>query len=584
MKKTIISGLAALMAFAFTSCDDVFTPSVENNLPLEYIEKNAHYADGLLGVAYIYLPNGSWAFNEPATDDAVSNDPGNSWRNIAAGRWTASNNPMNRWDACRGAIQYINLFLENVENITWSDDEVPNKLFRDRYYGEAHGLRAIFMYYLLQSHAGFSASGDLLGVPIVTKSEGIGSNFNVPRNTFRECVEAMKEDAKIALENIPMKYGADAIVQMKSKYPEVGEGTLERVYGEHFTGRIDGRVIEAYLARIDLLAASPAFQASGTTWAEAANSNAKVLKHINGPAGIDMGGLDWYADPNIEQYEAAYCPPEVMWRTSQSNNHDLEGDNYPPTLYGNGRINPTQNLVDAFPMLNGYPISDPRGNYNAADPYAGRDPRLKLYILCNGEKAGSDNTQIITTADGTDNNALDKISTSTRTGYYLKKHLNQNVNCNPSNIVNKAHYTARLRYTEFFLNYAEAANEAWGPTNGGSNGFSAYDVIKAIRSRAGIGLDNGDQYLESIKGDKDAMRELIRNERRLELCFEGFRFYDLRRWKANLNETAKRMYISGNTYKVEDLETRNYKDYMYYGPIPYNEVLKFSELIQNAGW
>ena len=83
------------------------------------------------------------------------------------------------------------------------------------------------------------------------------------------------------------------------------------------------------------------------------------------------------------------------------------------------------------------------------------------------------------------------------------------------------------------------------------------------------------------------MRELIRNERRLELCFEGFRFWDLRRWKVDmtkLNETVKGMSIEGNKYSVVDVETRNYADYMFYGPIPYSEVLKFNALIQNSGW
>ena len=80
------------------------------------------------------------------------------------------------------------------------------------------------------------------------------------------------------------------------------------------------------------------------------------------------------------------------------------------------------------------------------------------------------------------------------------------------------------------------------------------------------------------------MRQLIRNERRIELCFEGFRFFDLRRWKENLNETARGMEITDGVYTPFDVETRNYRDYMYYGPIPYTEVLKFSELKQNAGW
>lgn len=109
-------------------------------------------------------------------------------------------------------------------------------------------------------------------------------------------------------------------------------------------------------------------------------------------------------------------------------------------------------------------------------------------------------------------------------------------------------------------------------------------MIKAIRQRAGIGLENGDAYLESVKGDKDKMRELIRNERRIELSFEGHRFWDLRRWKADLNETTKGMSISDNSFNVIDVESRHYKDYMFYGPIPYSEVLKFSELSQNKGW
>ena len=83
------------------------------------------------------------------------------------------------------------------------------------------------------------------------------------------------------------------------------------------------------------------------------------------------------------------------------------------------------------------------------------------------------------------------------------------------------------------------------------------------------------------------MRELIRNERRIELCFEDFRFWDLRRWKVDLNklnETVKGMKITGNNYQVFDVESRHYQDYMYYGPVPYSELLKFDALVQNAGW
>jgi hypothetical protein len=235
-------------------------------------------------------------------------------------------------------------------------------------------------------------------------------------------------------------------------------------------------------------------------------------------------------------------------------------------------------------MLNGYPVSDAASGYVANTPYTNRDPRLKLFVLVNGGTAGANNTAINTAADGTTNDALNKVETSTRTGYYLRKLLRQDVNLNPSSANNQRHYKPNIRYTEMFLIYAEAANEAWGPTGMGEHGFSAYDVIKAIRKRAGVGTTNGDAYLESIKGDKDAMRTLIRNERRLELCFEGFRFWDLRRWKVSLNEQAKGLKIQGGVYTVIPVQDRVFQSHMNYGPIPYSEILKFNALQQNKGW
>lgn len=194
---------------------------------------------------------------------------------------------------------------------------------------------------------------------------------------------------------------------------------------------------------------------------------------------------------------------------------------------------------------------------------------------------------------GTNSDVINKEGgKSTRTGYYMRKLLRSDVNLNPQSSTTQKHYVARIRYTEIFLAYAEAANEAWGPTGKGAHAYSAYDVIKALRKRAGVGGDD-DPYLESIKGDVAKMRELIRNERRLELCFENFRFWDLRRWKVDLsklNETARGMQISKNadgTLKYTEMpgvEVRNYKDYMYYGPIPYSETLKWSNLQQNQGW
>ena len=326
------------------------------------------------------------------------------------------------------------------------------------------------------------------------------------------------------------------------------------------------------------------------TYADAAREAAEVLKHINGVAGMDPTGYRWFMEKKtLDALGSGDCPPEILWRGSMNKATDdyafglnQEVQNYPPTLYGNGRINPTQNLVDAFPMANGYPITDPSSGYSASDPYAGRDPRLAEYVLYNGVTYNG--TQIITGTYSSDNNGLNKISTSTRTGYYLRKLLRDDCSANPSAQNAQYHYPVYIRYTEIFLAYAEAANEAFGPTGKGDLGYSAYDVIKALHDRAGVGND----YLDSIQGDQDKMRELIRNERRIELCFENKRFWDMRRWKLDLTETAKGMKIdqAGGAlqYTVIDVEPRNYTDHMYYGPIPETEVLKWSNLDQNKGW
>lgn len=593
MKKILNILTLAVAALAFTSCDDLFEPAIENNLGLDYMYNNAGYAEGVLANAYTRIPCSSYPFSEVGTDDAVSNDPTNSYRKITAGSWTSDNNPTERWRDCRAGITYVNLFLSKADKVHWADDEVAAGMFKDREMGEAYGMRAMFMYYLLQAHGGYDAQGNLLGVPIVTVAEDVNSEFNVPRNTFAECMKAIYDDCQKALELLPTKYvtiTSDA--QIPVKYKGASMGQYNRVFGSTFNGRMDGSIVEAFRSKAALLAASPAFQASGVKWEDAANYAAQVLDRIGGVSGMDAQGWTWYSNTKeIDGLTDGACPKEILWRGIKGSSNDLETNNYPPSLYGKALINPTQNFVDAFPDKNGYPITDPNTIYKDTLPYANRDPRLSAYVVFNGGKVGVSNTVINTTADATDakdntkpnKDGINHFSgSSTRTGYYLRKLLRQDVNLEPTATTKQMHYTPRIRFTEIFLNYAEAANEAWGPSGNGGHGYSAYDIIAALHNRAGVG--NG--YLESIKTDKDKMRQLIRNERRIELSFEGFRFWDLRRWNAPLTEKAMGMSINSTnkTYSPVDVETRDYKDYMNYGPIPYTEVLKYNQLQQNKGW
>lgn len=579
----------------FSACDDLFDPALENNRDIDAMYDEPSFAQGILANAYILKPYSSSPTSDLATDDAVTNDNSSNWIRMATGSWTASNDEASQWKNRYNAIQYINLFLERVDDVEWARDEDIKMMFRDRLKGEAYGLRALNMYYLLRSHAGWTEDGELLGVMIKTDSENIDSDFNQPRKPFYECIDSIYKDCERALELLPLDYGVKTDADVPEKYKEYGVNgdEYERVTGENMRGRISGRIVEAIRAQVALLAASPAYntEENKDRWAQAADYAAIVIDRLDaGNIKLDADGYTWYCnkteiDNNIS---GGKVPEEILWRSDNSSSNSLEASNFPPSLFGTGLVNPTQNLVDAFPMANGYPINHISANYHETNPYADRDPRLTAYVLYNGGTQGPSNSTIITADYGENEDAINRESGySTRTGYYLKKLLRPDCNLDPTKNTTQKHYTAYIRYTEIYLAYAEAAFEAWGAEGTGTHSYSAVDVIKAIRSRAGVGND----YVDEVKDDEILMRELIHNERRLELCFENHRFYDLRRWKVSLdklNETARGMRITGSegnaTYSPIDVEKRAYEDYQYYGPIPYSEVVKYSELEQNKGW
>lgn len=574
----------------FSGCEDIFEPPVENILEKEFMLRDATFASGFLMNAYLRLPTNGWKHSDVATDNAVSNDLENEYRRMATGEWTSQFNPADEWRNSRSAIQYVNMIINNADEVAWAMDEDARLVYADRFKGEAYGLRAVFNLFLMQYHAGFSARGELLGIPLVTEVEEVGSDFNTPRSSFEESMQFIYADLDSAMALLPLDYPVNADDPLfLEKYAPMGieEEAFTRAFGQHAIGRMSRRIAEAIRSRATLFAASPAFYSDGnsTTWETAVKAAEVVLERIQGIDGLSPVGHQWFSRySEIDGLSNGANPAEIIWRTSNDQANELEGDNYPPSLSGNGRINPSQNLVDAFPMANGYPIGHASSNYDLNNPYADRDPRLEQTVVINNGTAGPSNAPIVTAADGNNEDALNNDQgRSTRTGYYLRKLLRMDVNVDPASQTTQRHYRPHIRYTEIFLNYAEAANEIYGPGGTGDLGFSAYDVVKAIRSRAGVG-GTDDPYLESIRSDKDAMRTLIRNERRLELSFEDFRFLDLRRWKADLTEGVRGMRISEGAYSVINVENRPYREYMHYGPIPYQELLKYDALQQNQGW
>lgn len=583
-KKLLILFVAGLV---LGGCKKNLSPLDDNHRTLEDIYSDPAYAEGILMNAYTRLTTNGYSFNEVATDDAVTNDKFNPLLNMATGSWSAANNPVDQWNNSYTAILYLNLFLREVDSVNWSPmNKDVRVLFTDRLKGEVYGLRALFMFNLLQAHAGYSTSGELLGVPIITEALEPGSDFKKPRNTFEQCLQQIYTDLAEAEKYLPLDYVNITAGQLPAKYSSMAVADYNRVFGNFSRQRVSGRILKAVKAKAALLSASPAYNPQATTskWENAANYASEVINLIGGINGLDPQGALFYTASNVNAINinpssgAPNDQREMLWRGNISNTNNLEISNFPPTLFGNGRVNPTQNLVDAFPMANGFPITDAASGYVATNPYANRDPRLKNYIVVNGGTIS--NKTIFTKTDAPTNDAVNILPTSTRTGYYMRKLLREDVNANPSSSSTQKHYPVHIRYTEMFLICAEAANEAWGPDGTSAHGFSARSLIEAIRKRAGIAQP--DVYLASVT-TKEGMRNLIRNERRLELCFEGFRFWDIRRWKENLTEPAKGVTINNNVFSIQNVENRQYSDNMYYGPIPLTEALK-ANLLQNKGW
>ena len=600
--------LLALLPLA-TSCQDMFEPADENTRQLEAMVQETNYVYGLLIYGYNRLPYIRTTQTDVATDDAVTNVAGDVYKKMATGEWKSDNNPMSQWNECKDGIQYVNLFLKYVEQVNWAQSAASKQqMFIDRLTGEALGLRAIFYYHLLQAHGGYTENGELLGVPLLTAPEDGSSEYNQPRAPFADCVKQIFADCDKAMELLPNEYkDIDDAEEIPAKYKELGAqlAGYNLVFGNMAKNLVSGKVAAAVKAQTALLAASPAYRdQSGVSSEEAAKICANVLKDVE----FDPEGNIWYK--NIDKLSSsASIMPEILWREDwQKQDASQETDNFPPSLYGGGRINPSQNFVDAFPMRNGYPITDSRSNYDPQDPYKDRDPRLADDVIYNGTVFKS--VVIIT---GTYESPTEKIghtdninnsgSRSTLTGYYMRKLLRDDAgpSASSSTAAVQPHIFPRIRYTELFLAYAETANEAWGPrVDGAGLGLSAYDVIKKIRERGGIGKDEngdliGDPYLEECANDQAKMRELIRNERRIELCFENKRFWDIRRWQLPLDESVKGVQIDkideakdavpGNLrYTLLDVEPRQYESYQNFGPIPNSEVLLWSELKQNKGW
>ena len=175
---------------------------------------------------------------------------------------------------------------------------------------------------------------------------------------------------------------------------------------------------------------------------------------------------------------------------------------------------------------------------------------------------------------------------STRTGYYLRKFANYGtVNFDNANPGVTYHINPIIRYADILLLYAEVMNELYGPDDADKFNITALEAINKVRARGGI--------TTPLPADisQNELRSRIVNERRIELCFEEQRYFDLKRWKIGINELnspvhGTKITREGDEYMYQKVvvdDSRKFTEPMYFAPIPYNEQLKLG-IEQNKGW
>ncbi|WP_036827340.1 RagB/SusD family nutrient uptake outer membrane protein [Polaribacter sp. Hel1_85] len=511
-------------------------------------------------------------------------------------------------------IRIVNEFLENVDLISNANEEEINRL-----KGQAYFLRAFHFHLLTKRHGG-----------LVYLKENLALNEELTqiRESYESNYENILLDINLAIDLLPISWESEDV------------------------GRPTKGAALALKSRVTLFGASPLVTTDQTRWKEAAEAASDLINFANNNGlyslinassanSIDVGhnGTDLFtAEPAaLESYRSIFVgpgitkvlPSEVIYAEVNRKFFDFGGILNPAhnlaltagfdIMRGNTSpqgIGALPAFVDKFETKTGLPITDPASGYNPQEPFINRDPRYYNAILFDGVSWIHTNGAINSTGK-TDLAVLNEegkygsglypsdVSANTlwqvrcETGYRIRKwipngakwfggtrgefdfHINNNI----------------FRMSEIYLNYAEATNEAYGP-NAAAPGatLTAVDAVNMIRNR--VGMPN---VAAQFTGDKNAFRDRIKNERAVELCFEGIRYDDLRRWKDLEKEENKKVeflemrwqeggvsttYPTGFSYSIEEqpLLKKTFGARNYWWPIPSSETELIPEFQQTPGY
>ena len=567
MKNLIkLTTLFVSIVLFFTACQDL---EMEQDTAIDddLLWNNPSYVENYVIDIISSMPSGfntqefGWTFYANATDEAENSNARTSIQNMNSGNWNATTGFLdNIWNYYYGGIYKANLFLKKTSEISYETYEPGQRqlyLTRLEYFkAEIRFLRALFYYELIKHYGGVVLVGD---AAVQNLSDVNNEAFTAGRATFVQSANYVISECDYLINN--------------ELLPLLDEGADQ--------GRPNGTAVKAIKCKTQLLMASPVYNN------EITDGSAGQMEYWRAVAATaqDIAFDKIFSFGPYDKYDGS--SPEVILGYRHKNINQLEKRNFPIGSEGIdislGGTNPTQNLVDAYRMKNGLKIDEPNSGYDPANPYENRDDRLKQTILYNGADWNERNTEPRTVEifrggrDGMDRDY------GTKTGYYLKKYIDPTLDLRQGQGSNRE--WPIFRFADIILIWAEAVNELNGPATRGDSYLTATTILNQTIVRHG-----GLEELPLAGITKEELRERIREERFIELAFEGQRAWDLRRWgiaSEVLNQPVYKMEVTKNSdgsfnYVKQKLEDRYFEERMNLYPIPQRDIN--NGLTQNSGW
>ncbi len=564
--------IVALGTLALASCENKMDYNEYNVYDKEYVTKNFTYVGNLMTAIYRQADFDfgnyySGAILGSASDESEYAISGNAIESFYNGSWGPTNAKSTIWSDSYTGIAYCNLFLREFQGLTFDElilnSDYDQQMYRyNNYRYESRFWRAYFYFNLVRQYG---------GVPLITEdmtTEEKNRAFRTSADSIFNYIFSECDDIK------------DSII---ADYSDLGSMALS----EQETGRANNLAVLALKARAALYWASPLFNTTNDKerWHQAALYNKQLI------------------DACVARGMKLASSYETLWATDNWSNADItceiifgrrvgsistfEGYNYPVGIEGgNGGNCPTQTMVDAYEMKNtGLGINEAGSGYMEDDPYVGRDPRFAVTIAKNGDtKWPSSNATPLQTYYGGLN--AEPLTGGTPTGYYLKKYCHSAISlASNSKYKSDNHTWITFRLGEFYLNYAEAVYKYLGTPYSTSADLTMSAVSAVNKTRARAGMPDFPTTLTNA-----AFWTKYKNERMVELAFEGHRFWDVRRWKEadlyfkKIEEMKLTMGTNGVITYTRKVVNRSWDDKMYLFPIPQSEIMKNKNLSQNTGW